>query len=125
MGWEDIGVYGINDAGVVVGEGKDGDVYKGFSYAGGKYTELLPPGWASCCAYGINNEGLVVGGQYMYSDGMGKAFVYGGGRYVELLPPGWETASAFNINENGVIVGWGTEGLKQKGFIATPVTTPK
>jgi len=56
---------------------------------------------------------------------MGKAFVYRGGRYVELLPPGWETASAFNINENGVIVGWGTKKLKQMGFIATPVTTPK
>lgn len=35
--------YDINDSGVVVGGGGDGDVTNGFIYKDGSYTELLPP----------------------------------------------------------------------------------
>jgi hypothetical protein len=63
---------------------------------------------------------MVVGGETADPSSGGKAFVYHDGTYTELLPPGWELAIAYGINDNGVVVGWGIDGQKQKGFIATP-----
>jgi probable HAF family extracellular repeat protein len=119
-GWQNATAKGINNDGVVIGGGNDGDSQKGFIYRNGTYTEILPPGWNSATAYGINNNGVVVGGENDDSLSGGKAFAYHNGTYTELLPPGWQMAIAYAINDNGVVVGWGMEGEKQKGFIATP-----
>jgi len=61
-GWDSAGTLamGINDAGMVVSSGWDGNS-KGFIYSNGEYAELLPPGWAYASATDINNTGVVVG----------------------------------------------------------------
>jgi probable HAF family extracellular repeat protein len=58
--------FGINDAGVVVGQATFSNTYHAFIYSAGKMTDLntlLPPGsgWTLLSANGINNAGQIVG----------------------------------------------------------------
>jgi uncharacterized membrane protein len=95
---------GIDDQGVVIGNGIDynSNHWRSFLYSGGTFTELLPDGWASAIATDINKDGVVVG----YSDGGSKMFVYTEGGYTELLPPpGCYTVFATGINNKGVVLG--------------------
>ena len=106
---------GINDSGIVVGDGFSVGTIIGFIYSGGTYTDLLPTGWYHSEAGDINDSGVVVGGG---SDGTRqKGFIYSGGTYTELLPPGWDWASAIGINNSGVVAGGGSDGTTHKGFI--------
>ncbi len=93
---------------------------KGFmlSIAGGKYTEILPPGWAYAYAYSINNSGQVVG---FGSDGTStRGFMYNtDGTYTYLQPSGWVMAQATSINNSGQVVGYGSDGTTMKGFMFT------
>ena len=56
------GSIGINNSGVVIGNGYDSNgTHKGFTYSDGTYTELLPSGWTCANPTGINENGVVVG----------------------------------------------------------------
>jgi hypothetical protein len=122
LGWEYSSVTGINENGVVAGDGYDVTTAtaKVFIYSDGTYTELLPPGWICAYAEFINNNGDVVGfGEYETEDGgfFDRSFIYSGGTYTELLPSGWESAYIAGLNENGVVAGYGFDGTTDKGFI--------
>jgi probable HAF family extracellular repeat protein len=56
-------VYGINDAGTVVGGYLSGGVYHAFlRTSDGTFTDIACPGGASGGALGINNKGVIAGG---------------------------------------------------------------
>jgi len=102
----------------VVGDGQDAnDIYKGFLYSEGVYTELLPPEWISADALGINNSGALVGHGY---DGTNTytGFLYSEGVYTELLPPWLKSARPNDINDSGEVVGYGQDAnYIYKGFL--------
>ena len=127
-GWIYAIAYDINNNGDVVGWGNDGTVgvrvgIKGFIYSGGKYTFILPEGWPNAEATGINDRGEVIGHapSHVFP---GNGFIYSNGKFTYLLP---EVVPA-DINNKGVVVGgkiYTDGGVTWRGFISTPVTTPK
>ena len=106
-GFESFGATYINDEGLVVGAGHDGNTLRGFIYNDGEYTELLPPpGWEWAVPYCINNRGEIIGGGDEGEESPPKGFLYSEGQYAEIFPPGWNAGVAF-INNNGEVVGGG------------------
>lgn len=74
-GWIWARAHGINNKGVVVGQGSDSyTAVKGFLYSEGTYTELLPPGWIGAYANGINDKGVIVGCGYDATNAL-KGFI--------------------------------------------------
>jgi probable HAF family extracellular repeat protein len=113
-GYRTSSLTGINNNGMVVGYGEDGDndLPTAFVYNSGKYTKLLPEGCEYSTAIDINDNGDIVGyGWSLDDNGTAtiKAFIYSAGHYTELLPPGWESAYPTGINNSGVIVGRGLD----------------
>jgi len=75
-GWSQAAARGINDAGVVIGNGADATgIGKGFIYNRGRYTELLPPGWVYGDALRINDAGIVMGSGFEEDGTWGKGFI--------------------------------------------------
>lgn len=95
-------VYGINDAGVVVGWYTDDLVYSGFLYNGSTFTSLQVPGAYFTDALGINNAGMIVG---EYRDGYNHGFFYDGSEFTPIDVPDNMYAVAYDINDAGIVVG--------------------
>ncbi len=105
-------VYGINDAGDVVGtyEIRDPAVVvhsHGFLLANGHFTTIDFPGGVGTEAYGINTAGQIVG---VYWDNRGAAlgrhgFLLSGGRFTRIDGPHAVVTRALGINDGGQIVG--------------------
>lgn len=96
--------HGINDAGVIVGDG--------WIYQNGIYTAVNPS------LQSINNSGVAVGANQIYADG----------QYTSLDFPGPYTTFMTGINDYGVISGMyeDTTGAHTTyGFIATPIPEPR
>jgi hypothetical protein len=105
--------FGVNDAGLVVGQFTDGntDTTPGFLLANGKYTILNPvPNATVTNAQGVNNLGLVTG---FYSlDGVHQhGFFYNSTTQQFSLPPDPNIPNLvltqfLGINDNGLAVGY-------------------
>lgn len=98
--------FGINNAGVIVGESVLGGSTRAFIYENGVMSDLGSLGGIGSCAIGINGAGTVVG----WSDnarGVMRAFSCAGGVFTELgtLGDTHSASSAADINEAGLIVG--------------------
>jgi uncharacterized membrane protein len=75
----DTRVYGINNAGQVVGvfseTGEPGSAFHGFSYDGTTFSILAYPGTGWANPWGINDLGQIVGSYYGAEDGLIHGFV--------------------------------------------------
>ena len=98
--------YGVNSAGVVVGE-SDNDASRAFRWQAGTMTELPTLGGATAVAHGINDAGQIVG---IASNGAAsRAVIWEGGTVRDLgAVDGSATtgARAWGINEAGDVVGF-------------------
>lgn len=111
--------FGVNDAGVIVGDYNDPS--QPYSYANGAVTNLDAAAGAAGIAVAINNAGVIVG----YTADMNNAdhgYVWANG-LLSALPnlPGGGTSEAHAINSQNVVVGQAsyadTQGSGEHAFI--------
>ena len=102
--------YGVNNAGVTVGEYQDKRSAHGYILNGKKLTKLDVPNAQqnSTSARGLNpNGGISVVGSYNTPDGVPVGFLYKNGKYTDIRgPEGALQSFANSINDTGAIVGW-------------------
>ena len=98
--------WGINDAGVIVGQSQAADgSYHGFLYTAGVMTDLgsgIPP-------VAINDSGQIVGQFLVTSGGITtnySAFISSGGTYTDLGTLGGTATQVWKINGAGAAVGF-------------------
>jgi hypothetical protein len=111
-------IYGINNAGHVVGECTLSGVTKGFKYDGSNFTPLYFENSTSTTAYSINDSGKIVG-EYTLS-GSTHGFTYDGQFETFDVPSGTAT-SCYGINNSDWIVGSFTLAGTTYGFIYDPI----
>lgn len=111
-------IFGINDAGTMVGEFKDhSNVWRGFIQQNGQYQPLEVQGAVETRPNSINNSGQIVG-FYSYDNDISHGFIYTHGTFTTLDFPGASTTEGSRINNYGLIVGW----YDNNGFQARPVS---
>jgi len=98
------GVFGINDAGDMVGGYFTNGSPQAWLYRSGVYTTLNPPGSVGATALGINNSGVVVGTFYDASNQL-HGFTYQSGVFQQIDHPNATQTSASGINDQNEIVG--------------------
>lgn len=104
-------VFGINDAGQVVGTGSNHDLRRAFVFDGRTVKDLgvFDEGTCGGCdlvsfGYGINNVGQVVGTGSTV-DQKDRAFIWHNGQMTKLGTLGGESSFAYAINDSGEVVG--------------------
>ena len=96
---------GINDSGVVVGQGElTSSSFHAFVYANGQMTDLGPPGAYQASAVAINNNGQIAGNAYFTKRGA-ASFIYANGKFTFLTTPAGTTVSVFGLNSVGQLAG--------------------
>ncbi|HEX8813874.1 MAG TPA: hypothetical protein VF753_00080 [Terriglobales bacterium] len=101
--------YGINNAGVIVGEYQDSTgLYHGYILQGSNVTTLDDSNGDHTAAEGINPNGTItVVGCYSDSSGITRGFLYTAGAYTDVPgPTGAASSCAMGINDSGVISGY-------------------
>jgi probable HAF family extracellular repeat protein len=97
---------GINDSGVVVGQGwLNSSSFQAFVYSGGKMVDIGPPGAYQASAIAINDKGQILGNAY-FTAGGGGTFIYANGTFTYLTPPKGDTASGVALNSLGQVLGY-------------------
>jgi len=109
-------LYGINAAGVVVGNFNKGTTTKGFKLDGTKYTLIRYPGALTTTPQAINDNGLVVGS---YSDGsVYHGFVWQSGTFTTVDAANARFGTILtDVNKSGVMVGNRLSADHAFGFI--------
>jgi hypothetical protein len=120
-GWADTRAFGINAAGVIVGDvsNSTSGPFQGFIYESGKCTVLEYPKAASTTARGINKGGQVSG---WYTDTAEKThgFVKTGDSFAALNYPGSQGTVAYHLNDPGQVAGYYVDSHgAYHGFVAT------
>jgi probable HAF family extracellular repeat protein len=97
--------YGINDSGVVVGQGLlDSSSFHAFVYANGVMVDIGPPGSFQASAVAINDAGQVLGNYYT-APGNAGPFIYANGKFTYLGQPSGTSVNAAGINSVGQVAG--------------------
>ena len=112
-------VWGINNAGDIVGGYGDGTKSSGFLLSNGVYSDIFVPGSVYTLALGINTFGQIVG-WYGDSSGNVHGFLLDSGTYTTIDYPGFPENYVEAINDNGQMVGgYGNPGpvYWQHGFL--------
>jgi probable HAF family extracellular repeat protein len=99
-------VYGVNNAGVLVGEYIKKSKQHGFEFDHGKGVTIDNPNGTNTVCSAINSKGEIVG-WYTASSGNNHGFLYKNGKFKEIAPAALSDASG--INDNGDIVGSETD----------------
>jgi probable HAF family extracellular repeat protein len=127
LGFRTSTITGINNKGMVVGYGNEGNnIYStGFVYGGGKFIDIVPERYQYSTAEDINDKGEIVGIAWnsdLNVNSILKSFLYQNGEYSEIAVPGWLTTQVTRINNSGVVIGRGRDSIDrlEKGFIAVP-----
>src|SRR5215831_12573801 len=85
-GAQSTAVYGVNNAGVMVGSYVDGTgVRHGFRLASGKVKKIDDPNGTDTYCLGINKKGWIVG-WYSTTSHTAQGFLYKGGKYSDVGP---------------------------------------
>jgi len=105
-----ISFYAVNNLGVAAGWCTNtSNVVIGYTYAGGKFTDIKIPGATFTEAIGINDGGAVVG-SYKDANSVQHGFLLVGSTLTTLDPPGTtSTNTAWSINNAGVITVYGID----------------
>jgi probable HAF family extracellular repeat protein len=106
-----LGAYGINDAGVIVGFATTSDPHEqAFILKNGHYTFFSRPGWQTTEARSIGPTGLVVGISYQ-DTGEYSGWIYdpSAGTFTDATPPGSIYTIAQGINRFGRVSGSGQD----------------
>ena len=107
--------YGINDAGIIVGQYYDSQgVFHGFKLDHGKGTTIDDPNGTDTICYGINSSGSIVGSYTSSSTGQNRGFLYKDGKFTDIAPGALSGASG--INDNGIVVGEAANCLFCAGY---------
>ncbi len=95
--------WGLNNAGLIVGEYFDSTSTHGFLYNGASCVTLDYPGSVQTAAQNINDSGTVVGS---YCDSMDECHSWWyDGTFHEIRFPGANETEAQGINNAGLVVG--------------------
>lgn len=111
--------YGINDAGVIVGQYSAPSGSQGFELQGGAFTYPMFPGAVFTGPQGINRNGDLVG-TYQTTSSTFPGFLYAGGVYTTLDFPGSvaNTTNPTGLNNQDVVVGaFLDSNFVQHGFL--------
>ncbi|MEW6601325.1 MAG: hypothetical protein AB1499_10190, partial [Nitrospirota bacterium] len=120
-GWISAAAYNINNGGVVIGTGTDGNGNnKGYIYHNGQYTELLPPGWLDAVPEDIDDSGAVAG--YGTDGDVVRGFVYTDGAYIVVTSPDSNNTAIIGINNNREVVGLSYNPAR--GFVSVLCPNP-
>ena len=116
--------FGINNAGLIVGEYFLGGYYveprHGFLYDGENFTTIDVPGAVGTCPCSINNGGDI-GGLYGDSDGNWRGFLLLDGEFKSFTIPESTFNSVDSITDRGQLSGEFVDGDGNwHGYIATP-----
>jgi probable HAF family extracellular repeat protein len=104
-GAQSTAIYGINNAGVMVGSYVDGSgVRHGFTLSGKKVKKIEDPKGTDTYCFGINKAGAIVG-YYSTSSHLAQAFLYAKGKFTDIGPSGSSGSQALAINDHGDING--------------------
>ena len=96
-------VYGINDAGVIVGQYYDKQgVFHGFKLDHGKGTTIDDPNGSNTLCSDINSSDAIVGQYTADPSGDNHGFLYENGKFTDIAPD--KLSGASGINDNGYIV---------------------
>lgn len=120
-GWTNTRAYGINNAGIIVGDvgNSPSGPFSGMAYISGKCTIFNYPGASSTTPRGINNKNQVSG---IFTGSSGTfGFVRTGSTYTEIDYPTSASTLAHQINDKGQIAGTYTDANSVgHGFVAIP-----
>ena len=116
-GAQSTGIYGINNAGAMVGSYVDsGGVRHGFELLGGKLAKIDDPKGTGTYCFGINKSGAIVG-YYATSSFAAQAFLYQKGKFTDIGPAGATGSQALGINDSGDINGNFADSKGSHGFL--------
>jgi probable HAF family extracellular repeat protein len=116
-GAQSTAIYGINNAGVMVGSYADSaGVQHGFSLSGGKVTTIDDPKGAKTYCFAINKAGSIVG-YYVTSKFIGHGFLYAKGKFTDVGPAGSTGSQAIGVNDHGDINGNFGNSKGSHGFL--------
>ncbi|MGF7235353.1 MAG: hypothetical protein ACQSGP_10410 [Frankia sp.] len=122
--------FGLNNAGVIVGDGDaapDGPMAVQWSSSGAITKLPQLPHTLSSQAFAVNSSGVAVGDAILTSDGYAHAVMWANGKITDLNPPGTVAGDrvANGLNNNGVIVGSfnGGHGFVYRDGTATDLNT--
>jgi probable HAF family extracellular repeat protein len=128
-GAQSTGVYGINNAGAMVGSYVDsGGLRHGFRLSGGKVVTIDDPNGTDTYCFAINKAGSIVG-YYTTSSHSAQGFLYQKGKFSDISPAGSTGSQALGINDHGDINGnfgdsKGSHGFLLKGGTYTTQDVP-
>jgi hypothetical protein len=118
-GWSDIMAFGINNSGVIVGQGTYDSTIQAFISTGSSSAiPLIMPAvitQAQATATGINSSGQVVGWGFD-TDGNTRSFVCDSKGCSEITSNGWSLLQVYGLNDSGKIVGVGSFQGNQLAF---------
>jgi probable HAF family extracellular repeat protein len=118
-GAQDTSVYGVNNAGVMVGSYVDSAGQRhGFMLTGRTLTNIDDPKGTNTYCFRINKTGEIVG-DYATAHGQLQAFSYQGGTFTDISPAGSTSSQALGINDLGQINGNFVDANGVHGFILT------
>jgi len=129
QGAQSTALYGINNAGTMVGSYVDsGGVRHGFRLSGGKVTKIDDPKGTDTYCFGINKAGSIVG-YYATSNHTAQAFRYQNGKFSDIGPARSTGSQALGINDHGDINGnfgdsKGSHGFLLRGSTYTTLDVP-
>jgi probable HAF family extracellular repeat protein len=116
-GAQSTAVFGINNAGVMVGSYVDkGGVRHGFRLSGGKLKKIDDPSGTNTYCFAINKTGAIVG-YYTTSSHSAQAFLYQKGKFSDIGPAKATGSQALGINDHGDINGNFGDSSGSHGFL--------
>src|SRR5277367_6053031 len=116
-GAQSTAIFGINNAGVMVGSYVDkGGVRHGFRLTGGKVKKIDDPSGTDTYCFAINKSGAIVG-YYSTSAHGAQASLYEKGKFTEIGPANATGSQSLGINDHGSINGNFADSAGSHGFL--------
>jgi len=117
-GAQSTAIYGINNAGSIVGSFVDGGgVRHGFRLVGGKMKKIDDPNGTGTYCFGINDKGWIVGWYANSTSHNAQAFLYQEGTFSDIGPAGSTGSQAIGINDHGDVNGNFGDSNGSHGFL--------
>lgn len=118
-GAQSTAVYGINNAGAMVGSYVDsGGIRHGFLLKGGVVTNIDDPNGTDTYCFAISKSGAIVGWYATTLSHSAQGFLYQDGVFTDIGPAGSTGSQAIGINDLGQITGnYGDDNGRSHAFL--------